>query len=254
MQEEWREDVARKRTVSVIKLENEWSRGNIYCKSIFFLETAKQQKCENKGNLQTRHRNPKWTSTSVYQKQRTSFLIEHAGDWLRDSVGLIVLYHLPKLQNLPGMWQFPTGLLTSRCVQECVCLCVCIFKHVNLSLLCDHFFPPFFFFRVLRQRFLSWITEKWQMQMHTIKSPCVCVWRFLVCFIIFRIYQRRWHGHCCCQYCYWYNSLTNVIGIEWISINQLSSTISPVTSTMKQIASGIKQRKRTKRLRTKHAY
>lgn len=140
------------------------------------------------------------------------------------------------------------------CAGVCVLVCVCIFKHVNLSLLCDHFFPPLFFFRVLRQRFLSWITEKWQMQMHTIKSPCVCVWRFLVCFIIFRIYQRRWHGHCCCQYCYWYNSLTNVIGIEWISINQLSSTISPVTSTMKQIASGIKQRKRTKRLRTKHAY
>lgn len=146
VQEEWREDIARKRTVSVIKLENEWSRGNIYCKSIFFLETAKQQKCENKGNLQTRHRNPKWTSTSVYQKQRTSFLIEHAGDWLRDSVGLIVLYHLPKLQNLPGMWQFPTGLLTSRCVQECVCLCVCVYLSTSISLyFVITFFPPFFF-------------------------------------------------------------------------------------------------------------
>lgn len=69
------------------------------------------------------------------------FFIWRAGDWLRDSLGLIVLHHLPELQNLPGMWQFPTGSLTSRCVQECVRVCVSYLNmSVSLYLWSHHFF------------------------------------------------------------------------------------------------------------------
>lgn len=58
---------------------------------------------------------------------RSRFFIWRTGDWLKDLVGLIALHHLPKLKNLPGMWQFPTGSLTSRCVQaSCMRVRVCV--------------------------------------------------------------------------------------------------------------------------------
>lgn len=73
----------------------------------------------------------------------------------RFSVSLIVLHHLPKFLKLPGMWQFPTGSLTSRCVQMSVCIyalystceCVRVCLNMSVSVLFDHIV---FFLRKLR--------------------------------------------------------------------------------------------------------
>lgn len=152
---------------------------------------------------------------------RSRLFTWHPGDWLRDSVGLIVLHHLPKLQNLPGMWQFPTGSLTSRCVQECVRMCVslCIWARQSLFTLWSYLFSgiktgiPVLNYRNLHANAhcgTSFFLTQWNVQMRG---------TFLF-FIIRGLHLLRWSGHCCRQYGYCYNSPTNLIATEWISINQ----------------------------------
>lgn len=91
---------------------------------------------------------------------RSRFFIWRTGDWLKDLVGLIALHHLAKLKNLPGMWQFPTGSLTSRCVQASCMRTRVRLEHVSPSLLCDRFF--FFWERGRMKTKKSWVTETWR--------------------------------------------------------------------------------------------
>lgn len=75
----------------------------------------------------------KWTYRyKIIGQVISSFFMWPTGSWLKDLAGLIAVHHLPKLQNLPGMWQ--AHWRTSRCVQDSMRE----YLNTSVSLLCDH--------------------------------------------------------------------------------------------------------------------
>lgn len=126
-----------------------------------FSGTARQQKwfivCENKGNLQTRrweYKVDKHVGLTATENRVPHMacrrLIERFGG---------PNCAVPSAQvTEPARHVTVSNRLTDEqmCAGVCMLVCVCVFKHVSLSLLCDHIFSSFFFFlRELRQEFLS---------------------------------------------------------------------------------------------------